>query len=87
MLGWGLGPFGEGNFGEGEPNAVINATGLQTSGVIGNALARQSVDVNLIGVQAESVLNELPPLAGWGIGFWGEGAWGVGNPNIIVNVT
>ena len=87
MIGWGLGPYGEGNFGEGEPNAVINATGVEAVGEIGVAFTRQSVDVELTGVQAEGVFNELPPLAGWGVGFWGEGAWSVGNPNIIVSVT
>ena len=87
MLGWGLGPYGEGNFGEGEPNAIINATGVEAVGEIGTAFTRQSVDVVLTGVQTTGELGTLPRLLGWGIGPWGEGGWGIGNANIFVSVT
>ena len=87
MAGWSIGPYGEGDFGEGEPNAVINAVGVEAVGAIGTSFIRQSVEIAVTGVQASGELGELPSQLGWGIGPWGEGQWGVGNPNVDVILT
>jgi hypothetical protein len=53
MAGWSIGPYGEGEWGVGNPNALVDVTGVEATGQVGNATvqAKGSVVVNGTNVQ------------------------------------
>jgi len=53
MAGWSIGPYGEGEWGVGNPNALVDVTGVQATGQTGNETVKAGGSVVLNGVNVQ----------------------------------
>jgi hypothetical protein len=58
MAGWSIGPYGEGDFGVGNPNALVSVTGVDASALLDPVGVAAGGEVEPAGVQAEVELGQ-----------------------------